>query len=74
MVPMIINVNVTEGANKAKIKFVGINNYAGELVKEFDITSAQIKAENITLGDTTYASGWLSNHLLQSQFLAEKLH
>ena len=51
------NVNVTEGANKAKIKFVGINNYAGELVKEFDITSAQIKAENITLGDTTYASG-----------------
>ena len=51
------NVNVTEGANKAKIKFVGINNYAGELVKEFDITSAQIKAENITLGDTTYAGG-----------------
>ena len=51
------NVNVTEGANKAKIKFVGINNYAGELIKEFDITSAQIKAENITLGDTTYASG-----------------
>ena len=51
------NVNVTEGANKAKIKFVGINNYAGELIKEFDITSAQIKAENITLGDTTYAGG-----------------
>ena len=37
--------------------FTYIVDLANELVKEFDITSAQIKAENITLGDTTYAGG-----------------
>ena len=51
------NINVTDSNTKAKIKFVGINNYAGEIVKTFDITPAKIEASNVVLGDTTYAGG-----------------
>ena len=50
-------VNVTSASSKAQIKFVGIGSYAGELVKTFDITPAKITAEDVTLGDTTYAGG-----------------
>ena len=50
-------VNVTTASSKAKIKFVGIGSYAGELVKTFDITPAKITASDVTLGDVTYASG-----------------
>ena len=50
-------VNVTTASSKAKIKFVGIGSYAGELVKTFDITPAKITASDVTLGDTTYSSG-----------------
>ena len=50
-------VNVTTAGSKAKIKFVGIGSYAGELVKTFDITPAKITASDVTLGDTTYSSG-----------------
>ena len=50
-------VNVTTAGSKAKIKFVGIGSYAGELVKTFDITPAKITASDVTLGSTTYASG-----------------
>ena len=51
------NINVTDDKNKASFKVVGINNYAGEIVKSFDITPAKISAEDVTLGDTTYAGG-----------------
>ncbi|GAA6263170.1 hypothetical protein F110043I8_01550 [Ruminococcus sp. f11] len=50
-------VNVTTTSSKAKIKFVGIGSYAGELVKTFDITPAKITASDVTLGDVTYAGG-----------------
>ncbi|MDC7289123.1 hypothetical protein NXH76_15045 [Blautia schinkii] len=50
-------VNVTSADSKAKIKFVGIGSYAGELVKTFDITPAKISEKDIALGDTTYAAG-----------------
>ena len=36
---------------------VGINNYAGEVVKYFDITPATITAEEITLGEAVYQGG-----------------
>ena len=50
-------VNVTTTSSKAKIKFVGIGSYAGELVKTFDITPAKITASDVALGDATYAGG-----------------
>ena len=50
-------VNVTSASNPAKVKFVGIGNYAGEIVRTFSITPAKITADDITLGDTTYAGG-----------------
>ena len=51
------NINVTDATNKAAIKVVGINNYAGEVVKYFDITPATITAEEITLGEAVYQGG-----------------
>mgnify|MGYP005772270149 CR=1 FL=1 len=50
-------VNVTSASNPAKVKFVGIGNYAGEIVRTFSITPAKITADDIILGDTTYAGG-----------------
>ena len=51
------NIDVTDATNKAAIKVVGINNYAGEVVKYFDITPATITAEDITLGEAVYQGG-----------------
>lgn len=51
------NVNVTDDKEKAEFKVVGINNYAGEVVKYFDITPATITSSNITLGDAVYQGG-----------------
>ena len=51
------NINVTNDTSKAAFKVVGINNYAGEVVKYFDITPATITESDITIGDAVYQGG-----------------